>query len=200
MLGASLYIIVCSARNRLRVRLRRLKEPRYLIGAVAALAYFYFTIFARMWGQRARIPKGRRRAPPPRNFSVDAFRTIGPTFVGMALLLLMAAGWLFPGDGGLLDFSAAETQFLFPAPVARPANSIREVIDRLGEFGATGASHWILWPFMALAKPLFAEWPGPYLLAIGAAIAVLAANVAWVLWSDEAFQEATAEAEARRAA
>ena len=53
---------------------------------------------------------------------------------------------------------------------------------------------------MALAKPLFAEWPGPYLLAIGAAIAVLAANVAWVLWSDEAFQEATAEAEARRAA
>ena len=298
MLGASLYIIVCSARNRLRVRLRRLKEPRYLIGAVAALAYFYFTIFARMWGQRAGIPQGRRRATPPRNFSVDAFRTIGPTFVGMALLLRMAAGWLFPGDGGLLDFSAAETQFLFPAPVtrrallvhrlmrsqigllfasivpalvfpsgsagsrakfavsmwlilvtmkvhftgitlaraslglrgadvkrrqwgalavmlgavaivggtamqafvARPANSIREVIDRLGDVGATGASHWILWPFMALAKPLFAEWPGPYLLAMGAAIAVLAANVVWVLWSDEAFQEAAAEAEARRAA
>ena len=54
--------------------------------------------------------------------------------------------------------------------VARPANSIREVIDRLGDVGATGASHWILWPFMALAKPLFAEWPGPYLLAMGAAI------------------------------
>ena len=85
MLGASLYIIVCSARNRLRVRLRRLKEPRYLIGAVAALAYFYFTIFARMWGQRAGIPRGRRRATPPRNFPVDAFRTIGPTFVGMAV-------------------------------------------------------------------------------------------------------------------
>jgi len=35
MLFASLYIIVCSARNRLRVRLRRLREPRYLFGAIA---------------------------------------------------------------------------------------------------------------------------------------------------------------------
>src|SRR5437762_3939832 len=119
MLGASLYIIVCSARNRLRVRLRRLKEPRYLIGAMAAIAYFYFTIFARMWGQRARSPQARRRSSPPAPLSIEAFRTIGPTFVGMALLGVMAAGWAFPGDGGLLDFSAAETQFLFPAPVSR---------------------------------------------------------------------------------
>ncbi len=45
MLSASLYIIVCSAKNRLLVRLRRLREPRYLIGAIAGAAYFYFAVF-----------------------------------------------------------------------------------------------------------------------------------------------------------
>ena len=56
MLSASLYIIVCSARNRLRVRLRRLREPRYLIGALAGAAYLYFSIFARVWGHE-RAPR-----------------------------------------------------------------------------------------------------------------------------------------------
>jgi hypothetical protein len=48
MLSASLYIIICTARNRLRMRLRRLREPRYLIGAIAGAAYFYFAVFRRM--------------------------------------------------------------------------------------------------------------------------------------------------------
>ena len=53
MLSTSLYIIVCSARNRLRMRLRRLREPRYLIGAIVGAAYVYFSVFARM-GRRGR--------------------------------------------------------------------------------------------------------------------------------------------------
>ena len=83
--------------------------------------------------------------------------------------------------------------------VAQPATDVRDAILRLGAIGATGLSHWILWPFTALARPLFAEWPGPYFAATAVALAVLAANVAWVLHSDEAFQEAAAQAEARRA-
>ena len=35
MLNASFYIAWCSTKNRVRVRLRRLREPRYLIGAIA---------------------------------------------------------------------------------------------------------------------------------------------------------------------
>ena len=58
MLGASVYIIVCSLRNRLRARLRRLREPRYLIGAIVGSAYLYFAVF-----NRGRIgPGGSRRA------------------------------------------------------------------------------------------------------------------------------------------
>ena len=52
MFSASLYIIVCSARNRLRVRLRRLREPRYLIGAIVGAAYLYFSFFARFRASR----------------------------------------------------------------------------------------------------------------------------------------------------
>jgi hypothetical protein len=35
------------------------------------------------------------------------------------LLVVSAASWLMPVSSGLLDFSEAETQFLFPAPVSR---------------------------------------------------------------------------------
>lgn len=307
MIRASLYITVCSARNRMRVRLRRLREPRYLFGTIAAILYLYFTVFARACGRRpfGRRPGAGRPGPfgpgerPSPSLPFDAVQAGGPTLVGLGLLLVMAGAWLFPGDGGgMLEFSAAETQLLFPAPVSRralivhrllrsqlgllfaalvpallfssasgasrlkfavamwvilstlrvhftgitlaraslmlrgadakrrqwgplvlmlaaiivvaasvwrtlaahPPATPRDLATLIGEVGATGVSHWILWPFMALARPLFAPWPGPYLLALLGALGVLAVNVAWVLSSDEAFQEAVAQSEARRAA
>ena len=118
MFGASLYIIVCSARNRLRVRLRRLREPRYLIGAIVGVAYFYFTIFARMWGRNSSA-RSRGNRPLPPGVSLEALRASGPAVVGMALLVLMALAWLIPSDSGLLDFTEPEVQFLFVAPVSR---------------------------------------------------------------------------------
>ena len=47
MASASLFILGRSARNRLRVRLRRLREPRYLIGALFGFAYLTFTFIVR---------------------------------------------------------------------------------------------------------------------------------------------------------
>jgi hypothetical protein len=116
MLGASLYIIFCSARNRLRMRLRRLREPRYLIGAVVGAVYLYFSVFARM---RPRGGLVRRRAAPPSGPMLDALRAGAPGAVGLALLAMTALSWILPFDSGLLDFSQAEVQFLFPAPVSR---------------------------------------------------------------------------------
>jgi ABC-2 type transport system permease protein len=118
MFGASLYIIVCSARNRVRVRFRRLREPKYLIGAIVGVAYFYFTIFARMWGRHVSTSP-RRNRPLPFGVSLEALRASGPAFVGMALLLLMPLAWLIPSDSGLLEFTEPEVQFLFVAPVSR---------------------------------------------------------------------------------
>lgn len=42
MLGALLYLRLTSLRNLLRVRLLRLKQPKYLVGAIVGAAYFWF--------------------------------------------------------------------------------------------------------------------------------------------------------------
>jgi len=114
MLSASLYIIACTAKNRLMVRLRRLREPRYLIGAVAGAAYFYFAVFMRMTGARSR--RGRPFVSP------DALLAAYGGAAGLAgagLLVLAALAWIIPADSGLLAFSEAETSLLIPAPLTR---------------------------------------------------------------------------------
>jgi len=116
MIGASLYITVCSARNRARVRLRRLREPRYLVGALAGLAYIYFSFFGRFRAQRA---SRRRRNAPLAAAAVAALVAGAPALIAIALMLLTMMAWLMPFDSGLLEFSKAEEQFLFPAPVSR---------------------------------------------------------------------------------
>jgi ABC-2 type transport system permease protein len=115
MIGASLYILVCSARNRLRVRLRRLREPRYLVGAVVGAAYVYFAFFARLRSSRA--ASNRRRQFP--SDATGRLAAAGPALTGLGLLAGAAAAWLLPFNSGLLEFSDAETQFLMPAPVSR---------------------------------------------------------------------------------
>jgi ABC-2 type transport system permease protein len=112
MIAASLYILICTTRNRLRVRLRRLREPRYLIGAIVGAAYVYFAFFARL---RSRSVSSRRRTAPVPAQLVAA----GPALAGIGLMAGAAAAWVLPFNSGLLEFSDAETQFLFPAPVSR---------------------------------------------------------------------------------
>src|SRR5215470_4731901 len=108
MLSASLYITLCSARNRLLVRLRRLREPRYLVGAVVGVAYLYFAIFARRAGRPPRRPNGDDRAP----FEViSAWQTVGAPLVGLAMFSLAILAWVLPARPGLLEFSRAETVF-----------------------------------------------------------------------------------------
>jgi hypothetical protein len=118
MFRASLYIIVCSARNRLRVRLRRLREPRYLIGAIVGGAYIYFSFFARFRASRASAARrNARQAQLPA--SMAALMASGPALAGLALMAVAALSWIMPFDSGLLSFSDVEIQFLFPAPVSR---------------------------------------------------------------------------------
>jgi ABC-2 type transport system permease protein len=294
MFSASLYIIVCSARNRILVRLRRLREPRYLIGAIVGAAYIYFSFFARF---RATGRSARRR-PRASDFpeSIAGLFALLPQLGAVALLVVAAAAWVVPVDSGLLEFSDPEMQFLFPAPVSRRQLLIHRMLRsqlgilfgalvigavspgalglsrlrlsiavwllmvtgkiyftgvtlaraRLGAGGArtrrvawlpigvlalalavvagaiagewqkappTGAmdgllvigrasqspaAHIVLLPFVALAQPLFSEWPLAYLVALGWALAVTCAIGTWVLLSDEAFQEAVSDVAERR--
>jgi hypothetical protein len=96
--------------------------------------------------------------------------------------------------GAIAVVGAAIARAFTSTPLADPFDAL----NRLGAVATTGLPRIILWPFMALARPLFAAWPGPYLASLALAVGVLLVNVAWVLKSDAAFQEATAQAAARR--
>ena len=115
MLGASLYIVVCSTRNRVLVRLRRLREPRYLMGAAFAVLYFYFVLVAprRGAGRRGGSDRGI-----PSSLALDRYAL---PFGGAAMCLLAALAWVLPSKSTLFRFTEAETAFLFPAPVSRRA-------------------------------------------------------------------------------
>src|SRR5262245_28095617 len=295
MIGASFYFTLCSARNRLRVRLRRLREPRYLLGGIVGAAYLYFTVFARRNSRSSAVRRAGRRSSdlPP---SMAAMAVAGPALGGMGLLALTALCWILPGSSGLLTFSDAEIQFLFPAPVPRrklllhrilrsqlgllfgsmvvglmtptvggftrlrvsiatwvvlvtakvyfagvslsraklvsrqaralrvawtpiivlatavtivvtaltrafagaPASGPVELFARIRDVASQAVVWEILWPFVTIVRPIFAEWPSAYLRSLVLAAGVLAATVIWVLQSDKVFEEAAATAAERR--
>ena len=116
MLSASFYIAWCSAKNRLVVRLRRLREPRYLIGAIAGIAYFYFAVFAR--GRAGRRP-GRGRSDDRGFDPGTAFQIAGTSLAGLFVLCFALLPWVLPTRSKLLDFSQSEREFLFTAPVSK---------------------------------------------------------------------------------
>jgi ABC-2 type transport system permease protein len=229
--------------------------------------------------------------------SLSALLASAPAVGGLVLLAIATCAWLIPVNSGLLEFSDAELQFLFPAPVSRrqlllyrmlrsqvgmlfsavvigfvspsavpisrlriaiaswillvtakiyftgvtlsrarlgagrartrriawlplgvltvalaavaramvvewlkaPPGGAGEGLLLLGRVARDPAAHVALMPFMALAGPLFAEWPQPYLIGIGSALVVTAVVGGWVMLSDEAFQEAVADVAERRA-
>ncbi|MGH9142649.1 MAG: putative ABC exporter domain-containing protein, partial [Vicinamibacterales bacterium] len=293
MLSASLYILLCGFRNRLRVRLQRLKQPRYLVGAIAGAAYLYFSFFARFRVSRAGA--GRRR-PSRLPASLTAVFASAPALGGLALMVIALLAWLIPVNSGLLEFSDAELQFLVPAPVSRRQLLLHRLLRsqlgmlfsavivglvsptafgfsrlriavaawllfvtaklyftgvtlsraRLGAGSARtrsvawlplgvvgvalavvagtigfdwrrtppgdamdallilgGVAHHrlgrvVLLPFMALAQPLFAAWPQPYLFGIAGSVVVMLIVSMWVVLSDGAFQDAVSGIAERR--
>src|SRR2546423_1135060 len=124
MVRASLYILVRSTRNRIVVRLRRLREPRYALGAVFGVAYIYFVLFGRIRAAGRRGGRGRQIPAGPAAL-IDRF---GPALAGAAVLLMAALAWVFPGTSSVLTFTDAETAFLFPAPVSRRQLLIHRLI------------------------------------------------------------------------
>jgi hypothetical protein len=105
--AAGQLLLVASWRNRVRKTLKRLREPRYLVGA--ALVALYFTSFL----GRAVRPRGH--ALPTLPFDVLPF--VDAALFGLAVVAL-PLGWLF-GSRTPLRFTEAEVQLLFPAPLTR---------------------------------------------------------------------------------
>lgn len=109
MIDAFVFLLTRSFVNRTKSRLRRLKQPKYLIGAVFGLLYvswYFLQIF---------FFHGQRGAANP--YTMDD--SILPV-IGLAVLFLfVASAWIFPHARAALTFTEAEVAFLFPAPVSR---------------------------------------------------------------------------------
>jgi ABC-2 type transport system permease protein len=146
MVGASFYITVCTTRNRLRLRLRRLREPRYLIGAVIGAAYLFFVF---VLPRRAATRRGRGRGFP---VAVN-FAQAGLALGSAGLLLLAAASWFFPAASTLFAFTEAETELLFPAPVTRRQLLVHRLIR--SQFGLLFAG--MMPAFLIIGTASFSE-------------------------------------------
>jgi len=102
MIRALLYLRLMGLRNRAVSMALRLRQPKYLVGALAGVAYFFF-----VFGHRYRA--GPMSLPP---------------LIGAFVLLLLVLGrlvfaWLSPEENPGLRFSEADICFLFPAPMTR---------------------------------------------------------------------------------
>lgn len=84
-------------------------------------------------------------------------------------------------------------------PTVRSAMLIGEGSDALARLSASQPLAAILFPFHLLVAPLFADSAKHWLLAILPAFALMAVHYPWVTRTDAAFEEAVADAAAKRA-
>jgi len=112
-MGPLLYLTLCSVRNRVRVRLKRLRQPRYLIGMVVGLAYFWMMFgMPRTSRQRVFVPAASSAEIGVRS----PFELGGAAF----LFVLCATAWIPAGrKRPALNFTQSDVQFLFTAPFTR---------------------------------------------------------------------------------
>ena len=109
--GALVFFAVRSASNAARRRLRRLVEPRYLVGLTVALAYIALVLIR----PGRPVPRGAAAAGP---WPVEVTTVVQ---LGAAAVLLLGAAlvWLFRGSDAMLSLTEGEAESLFSAPVTR---------------------------------------------------------------------------------
>ena len=109
MFSALAYLQWHTLKNRLWQRVRRLRNPRYLFGALIGIGYFVM-LFRRSFSHMNIAGPGLLPGV------TDA---IWEFLAAFALFVLAALAWLVPHERAALVFSEAEIAFLFPAPVRR---------------------------------------------------------------------------------
>jgi ABC-2 type transport system permease protein len=113
VIRAFLYLTGCSFKNRVRRRLRRLRQPRYVAGLAVGLLYLYWFVI------RNQMRSGRRGGLP---LDPASLAPVVPEILaagGLILWVVALVTWLVPSSGPPLKFNGPEECFLFTAPVPR---------------------------------------------------------------------------------
>jgi len=114
MIAALFYLQVQSTRNRIVSRFKRLKQPKYLLGAIAGGLYFYFYFFRYLFRGMGSDGRHTMNAGIP-----PEYLPLAEAAGALILFIIVVFAWLVPGDRAALTFTEAEVAFLFPAPVTR---------------------------------------------------------------------------------
>ena len=151
---ALVYLQTMVIRNAVAQRVRRLRQPRYLMATLLGLAYFYFLFFRRSSFQGA--GPGAPVAP------VNIGLLVGVSMAAVIMTGRIMYSWIFSADRAALSFTEAEVAFLFQAPVQRRVlvhykllkSQIRILFSaalfalvsrRLGFLGGNGWMHAVGW-------------------------------------------------------
>ena len=133
--GALLYLRLTTIRGWFASRLRRLKQPKYAVGAVIGVVYIY-TFFIRNIQYGMRRPPTTDAAAAARDAAAAALSFV-PEIAAAFLLLAIALNWIVPRGRAGLIFSEAEISFLFPAPIRRRALIHYRLLSTLGALALT---------------------------------------------------------------
>jgi hypothetical protein len=113
LVQALTYLQLVSFANNLKVRLRRLKQPKYLVGALVGGAYVSLYLGnTLLWRFRT---GGRARES---GWFADAGELI-TSLAAVGVLFWMLTEWIFPAKRAALQFTETELAFLLPAPMTR---------------------------------------------------------------------------------
>jgi hypothetical protein len=112
MASALLYLQYHSIKNRLAMRIKRLKQPKYLLGGIVGGLYFYWYFFRTLFGAST-----QGRAFPL--FASPDSQALVESLGALILLIIVLLAWIIPHERAALTFTEAEVAFLFPAPISR---------------------------------------------------------------------------------
>jgi hypothetical protein len=111
MTAALLYLQATVIRNAVAQRLRRLRQPRYLVATLLGIAYFVLLFYPR----RSPSGAGWNASMPAANFGL----MLGLSIAALIMVGRIVYAWIFSADRAALTFTEAEVAFLFQAPVQR---------------------------------------------------------------------------------
>lgn len=120
LLRALLYLRLTSLANLMRSRLLRLRQPKYLLGAIAGAAYIWI-FFIRGLGPRSNS----------QNLTLAFSDGRAEIFAAIILSIFILLIWVLPSDAPGLSFKESEVAFLFPAPLSRAQLIHYKLLDGL---------------------------------------------------------------------
>jgi hypothetical protein len=89
MISALLYLQFHSIKNRLLLRIKRMRQPKYLFGGIVGGIYFYFYFFRYFFGFRGGRGGFVSKATPENLLLFESFGAL-------IFLLVILIGWLLP--------------------------------------------------------------------------------------------------------